>query len=76
MQKERLDKLLAGYPLERFFKLIDEFKGKEEAILKCMSRIQGFREVAALLDCTLADVALIHMLKHVQAVTDQVRHRK
>jgi len=73
-----------GYSTERFNRLVGEFALKEGKLLSYkageysdgVDRIQNFREMAAIMGCTPAEVALMYMLKHVQAVTHQIKHKK
>lgn len=70
-----------SYAPERFDNLVDEFIEKERAIMGWKAgeyssntdRLQNFREIALLLDCSIKDVALMYLLKHIQSISLAVR---
>lgn len=73
------------YTYDRFQKLVNEFREREERILnwkaneyaKGEDRLQNFREIAAFCANTdAADVALMHLLKHIQAIKHQIETRE
>ncbi len=69
-----------GFSVGQFSELCSEFRERENKLLNWKNseyarqedKLQNFREIAALMGCPMSHVALMYMLKHVQAVKKQV----
>jgi len=67
----------------RFDDLLQEFRELEDKLLNykrgeyatSTDRLENFRSVAEMAGCTMSEVALIYLLKHIQSIATQVKSK-